>query len=48
MVTLDDGETVPFCIGCNSSSPLEGEEPEVPAAGIPGQSKRRIYWYIER
>jgi type IV pilus assembly protein PilY1 len=48
MVTLDSGETVPFCIGCNSASPLEGEEPEIPAAGIPGQSKRRIYWYIER
>ncbi|HUG73107.1 MAG TPA: hypothetical protein VMK82_06775, partial [Steroidobacteraceae bacterium] len=48
MVTLDDGETVPFCIGCSSASPLEGEEPEVPAAGVPAQSKRRIYWYIER
>ena len=48
MVTLDDGRTVPFCIGCSDTSPLESEEPEVPAAGIPGQSKRRIYWYIQQ
>ena len=48
MVTLDDGQTVPFCIGCSDTSPLESEEPEVPAAGIPGQSKRRIYWYIQQ
>ena len=48
MVTLDDGQTVPFCIGCSESSPLESEEPEIPAAGVPGQSKRRIYWYIQQ
>ena len=48
MVTLDDGQTVPFCIGCSETSPLESEEPAIPAAGIPGQSKRRIYWYIQQ
>jgi type IV pilus assembly protein PilY1 len=48
MVTLDSGETVPFCIGCSEASPLESEEPEIPATAVPGQSKRRIYWYIQR
>jgi type IV pilus assembly protein PilY1 len=48
MVTLDDGQTVPFCIGCSETSPLESEEPEIPASSIPGQSKRRIYWYIQQ
>jgi type IV pilus assembly protein PilY1 len=48
MVTLDNGQTVPFCIGCSETSPLESEEPEIPATGIPGQSKRRIYWYLQQ
>jgi type IV pilus assembly protein PilY1 len=48
MVTLDNGQTVPFCIGCSETSPLESEEPEVPTAGVPGQSKRRIYWYLQQ
>jgi len=48
MVTLDDGKTVPFCIGCSKDSPLEGEEPKMPAAGMPAQPKGRVYWYIQR
>jgi type IV pilus assembly protein PilY1 len=48
MVTLDDGATVPFCIGCNSDSPLEAEQPEIPPSSMPAQPKGRVYWYIER
>lgn len=48
LVTLDDGRTVPFCIGCTSDSPLEGSEPRVPPASLPAQPKNRVYWYIER
>jgi type IV pilus assembly protein PilY1 len=47
-VTLDDGETVPFCIGCRPESPLEGEQPEVPPSSAPSQPKSRVYWYIQR
>lgn len=48
VVTLDDGETVPFCIGCRPESPLEGEQPEVPPSSAPAQPKSRVYWYIQR
>jgi type IV pilus assembly protein PilY1 len=45
-VTLDDGTTVPFCIGCNKDSPLEGEEKTGSSAF--SQPKGRLYWYIQR
>lgn len=46
MVTLDDGRTVPFCIGCDPRSPLEGSEPEAPASGThPGS---RVFWHLVR
>jgi type IV pilus assembly protein PilY1 len=48
LVTLDDGRTVPFCIGCTADSPLEGSEPKVPPSSLPAQPKNRVYWYIER
>lgn len=48
LVTLDNGQTVPFCIGCSADSPLEGSEPQVPASVSPAQPKSRVYWYIER
>jgi type IV pilus assembly protein PilY1 len=48
LVTLDDGQTVPFCIGCSPDSPLEGEEPAVPPSSAPSQPKGRVYWYIQR
>ncbi|MET0658688.1 MAG: PilC/PilY family type IV pilus protein, partial [Steroidobacteraceae bacterium] len=48
LVTLDDGTTVPFCIGCSPDSPLEGVEPTPPASSVPVQPKSRVYWYIER
>jgi type IV pilus assembly protein PilY1 len=48
VVTLDNGETVPFCIGCRPESPLEGEQPLVPPSSVPSQPKSRVYWYIQR
>jgi len=46
MVTLDDGTTVPFCIGCDSKSPLKGGEPPPPI--MANQPKSRVYWHIEQ
>jgi type IV pilus assembly protein PilY1 len=48
LVVLDDGNTVPFCIGCTSDSPLESTEPDAPTTTVPKQPKSRVYWYIER
>ena len=48
MVTLDDGTTVPFCIGCSPDSPLEADEPTPPTSTAPAQTKNRVYWYIRR
>ena len=45
-VTLDDGTTVPFCIGCSPDSPLEGGTPTPP--NPPVTPKARVYWYIEK
>lgn len=46
MVTLDDGSTVPFCIGCNPDSPLEGGDP--PGLSSTIQPKARVYWYLQK
>lgn len=46
MVTLDDGSTVPFVIGANPDSPLEGSPP-VPQLSVT-QPTSRVYWNIER
>jgi len=46
MVTLDDGNTVPFLIGGDPDSPIEGGEPTAASAG--DQSKGRAYWYIKQ
>ena len=46
MVTLDDGSTVPFCIGCTKDSSLEGSKKEGGSAGT--QPKNRLYWYIKK
>jgi type IV pilus assembly protein PilY1 len=48
MVTLDTGQSVPFCIGCSKTSPLEGSEPTMPAGSTLTQPKGRVYWYIQR
>lgn len=45
LVTLDDGTTVPFCIGCGDK-PLEGTEPEGPPSAK--QPKARVYWNVEQ
>ena len=45
-VTLDDGTTVPFCIGCSRDSPLEGAPPRVGASVV--QPKGRLFWYIQK
>lgn len=46
MVTLDDGSTVPFLIGGDPDSPLEGGEPPLPA--VAAQPKARVFWNIEK
>lgn len=48
LVVLDNGKTVPFCIGCNADSPLEAEEPTAPPGAGPNRPKNRVYWYLER
>lgn len=46
LVTLDNNETVPFCIGCSGDSPLEGSEPPLPPTAV--QPKARVFWNIEQ
>jgi type IV pilus assembly protein PilY1 len=46
MVTLDDGTTMPFLIGGDPNSPLEGMEP-IPS-GLAAQPKSLTYWYIHK
>ncbi|MGV6474508.1 pilus assembly protein [Azotobacter vinelandii] len=46
MVTLDDGSSVPFIIGSDPDSPLEGGSPRA-ASGVV-QPKAKVYWNIER
>ncbi len=45
-VTLDNGRTVPFCIGCSADSPLEGKLPTSMSSVV--QPKGRLYWYIQK
>ena len=45
-VTLDTGQTVPFCIGCSKDSPLEGAPPRTLSSVI--QPKNRLYWFIQK
>lgn len=45
-VTLDNGQTVPFCIGCSKNSPLEGAPPKELGSVI--QPKGRLYWYLQK
>lgn len=45
-VRLDDGTIVPFIIGADGSSPLEGGEPNQPA--LTTLPKSITYWYIEK
>lgn len=45
-VTLDNGQTVPFCIGCSKDSPLEGAPPKELGSQI--RPKSRLYWYQQK
>lgn len=45
-VTLDDGTTVPFCIGCSKESPLEGAPPRTLSTVT--QPTNRLYRYIQK
>ena len=45
LVTLDTGETVPFCVGCGTS-PLEAKQPTASATSI--MPKGRLYWYLDK
>jgi type IV pilus assembly protein PilY1 len=45
-VTLDNGRTVPFCIGCSKDSPLEGAPPK--SLVTVTQPTGRVYRYIKR
>jgi type IV pilus assembly protein PilY1 len=45
-VTLDNGHTVPFCIGCSKDSPLEGAPPR--SLVSVAQPTGRLYWYIKK
>lgn len=46
LVTLDNGDTVPFCIGCRAESPLESKL----AGAVSNVFKPigRTYWYIKQ
>ncbi|MDP3762126.1 MAG: PilC/PilY family type IV pilus protein [Ramlibacter sp.] len=46
LVTLDTGETVPFCIGCSGDSPLESKRPTASSSSV--MPKGRLYWYLEK
>ncbi|MBA3773870.1 MAG: pilus assembly protein PilY [Ramlibacter sp.] len=46
LVTLDTGETVPFCIGCSADSPLESKKPTASSSAV--MPKGRIYWYLNK
>ena len=46
MVTLDNGQTVPFIIGANPTSALQGGEPSVPESAK--RPKSRVYWNIKK
>lgn len=46
MVTLDNGSTVPFIIGANPNSALQGGNPPAPAKVL--SPKRRVYWKIKK
>ncbi len=46
MVTLDNGQTVPFIIGANPTSALQGGDPPAPPSAI--RPKSRVYWNIKK
>jgi type IV pilus assembly protein PilY1 len=47
VVILDDGSTVPFVIGANPTSPLEGGASPGSSLSVT-QPKGRVFWYLEQ
>lgn len=45
-VILDNGQKVPFCIGCSPQSALQGGKPY--SGGVPVRPKSRVYWNIKK
>jgi type IV pilus assembly protein PilY1 len=45
-VTLDNGKTVPFCIGCSKESPLEGAPPR--SLSTVSQPTSRLFWHLQK
>lgn len=45
-VQLDNGNVVPFCVGCSAASPLAGALPR--ELNLVTQPKQRLYWYPEK
>lgn len=46
LVTLDNGETVPFCVGCSGASALEAKLPTASSSAV--MPKGRLYWYLNK
>jgi type IV pilus assembly protein PilY1 len=46
MVTLDNGATVPFIIGANPASALQGGDPPPPSSVV--RPRSRVYWNIKK
>ena len=46
LVTLDNGQTVPFCIGCSPLGSIEGKIVESSSSVV--RPKGRVYWYIQK
>jgi type IV pilus assembly protein PilY1 len=46
LVTLDTGETLPFCVGCSGESPLEAKLPTASSSSV--MPKGRLYWYLDK
>nr|MDP2192431.1 PilC/PilY family type IV pilus protein [Rhodoferax sp.] len=46
LVMLDNGKTVPFCIGCSKNSPIDGGDPKPLDPVV--QPKGRLYWYLQK
>ncbi|WP_151445627.1 pilus assembly protein [Lacisediminimonas profundi] len=48
LVTLDNGQTVPFVIGASPNSPLEASPGAPSPSSSVTQPKSRVYWYIQQ
>jgi len=46
LVTLDTGETIPFCVGCTGASALEAKLPTASSFSV--MPRGRLYWYLDK